>query len=113
MDSWVLKGRCGIYDSMMVSVNCLGVSWFVWAGSAALIAVIFTLVVVPKQTKSTSGATHFALRWCHGIAWALLSLSFLVRALSDASAVSDLVGLTGLATYIAFVIAATRTRRLP
>ena len=89
----------------------MGVSWFVWAGLATLIAVVFTRVV-PKQTKSTSGATHFALRWCHSIAWALIALSFLLRALSDGSTAADTVGLAGLATYLAFVVATTRTRRL-
>ena len=80
-----------------------------FAGVAGLIAVIFTVLVVPNQSASTTGLMYFALRWCHGIARVMIALSFLVRAFSDASAAAEWVGLAGSVAYIAFVIALTRT----
>ena len=42
-----------------------GVSWFVWAGLAAVLSVLFTRLQIPKQTPHTVGLTHSrsAGRW--------------------------------------------------
>lgn len=89
----------------------LGISWFVWATLAAVLAALFTVIQLPKQTSHTTGFTHIVLRWFHSLTWAFLALSFLVRgAAPRLSAVADVVGLAGLGSYIAFRSAMSRTR---
>ncbi len=57
----------------------IGVSLFVWAGLAAGMAAMFTVIQIPMQTSHTTGLTHIVLRWFHSVTWILLALSFLVR----------------------------------
>jgi Flp pilus assembly protein TadB len=96
-----------------MAASFIGVSWFVWAGVAAVLAVAFTVIQIPKQTPRTSGLTHLILRWFHAITWLCLAVSFLVRAVaSDQSGVADAIGLLGLAAYIAFRVEIRRTKRL-
>ncbi|MDQ5874130.1 MAG: hypothetical protein M3526_01965 [Actinomycetota bacterium] len=90
----------------------IGVSWFVWAGLACLLACMFTVFQIPKQTPQTTGFTYFVLRWFHSVTWLLVAISFLIRGLAPArSAIADAVGLAGLGAYIAFRLAASRTTR--
>ena len=96
-----------------VAAGFLGASWLVWAGLAAVLSALFTVLQIPKQTPQTTGLTHFALRWFHAITWFLLALSFLIRALLPGQpTLADAVGVTALATYIAFRLAINRTSRL-
>ncbi len=91
----------------------LEISWFVWAGVAVVLAGLFTVVQIPKQTPKTTGFTHLALRWFHSLAWLLLAISFFVRgAESDLATLADVIGLAGLVTYIAFRVEMSRTKGL-
>jgi len=84
----------------------IGVSWFVWAGLAAVAGALFTMIQIPKQTPNTVGLTHLALRWFHSITWFLLALSFLLRGLqAGPPAPADVIGIAGLGTYLAFLTA--------
>ncbi len=97
-----------------MSEGFLGLSWFALAGIALVISALFTVIQVPKQTPNTIGLTHFALRWCHSLAWLLLAVSFVLRGVgSDLSGVADPVGWTALAAYVAFLVAISRTRHVP
>ena len=94
-----------------MTTGLLGVPWLVWSGLAAVLAVFFTVVQIPKQTPHTVGFTHLALRWFHSITWLLLALSFLLRGLVPAApTLANLVGVAGLGTYITFHIALSRAR---
>lgn len=89
----------------------LDAPWFAWAGLAAALAAIFTVVQIPKQALHTTGFTHLALRWFHSITWLLLALSFSLRGVDSVPpALANLVGMAGLGTYITFHIALIRTR---
>ncbi|MBA3748305.1 MAG: hypothetical protein H0W96_12565 [Solirubrobacterales bacterium] len=95
-----------------MAAGFIGVSWLAWAGVAAVAALLFTVIQIPKQTPHTTGLTHFVLRWAHSITWLLLALSFLIRGLApDLTTLADAVGLMGLGAYIAFRTAMTQTRR--
>lgn len=84
----------------------MGVSWFVWAGLAAVAGALFTRIQIPRQTPHTTGLTHLALQWFHSITWFLLALSFLLRGLQAGPPVfADVIGLTGLGIYLAFLTA--------
>ncbi len=97
-----------------MSEGFFGLPWLALAGIALVISALFTVFQVPKQTPNTTGLTHFALQWCHSIAWLLLALSFALRAAgSQWSDVADAVGLAGLGSYVGFRVAASRTRHVP
>ncbi len=88
----------------------LGVSWFAWAGVAAVVGAVLTVVQIPKQTWQATGMTRVVLRWFHSIAWLLLALCFAVRGMAPGlSSLADAVGLAGLGTYIAFRRVMSRT----
>ncbi len=89
----------------------IGVSWFVWAGLAAALAAMFTVIQIPKQTSQTTGLTHIVLRWFHSVTWILLAMSFLLRgAAPRLSSLADVIGLAGLGSYITFRSAISRTK---
>jgi len=95
-----------------VAAGFIGVSWLAWAGVAAVVSALFTVIQIPEQTPHTTGLTHFVLRWAHSITWLLLGLSFLIRGLApDLSTLADAVGLTALGAYIAFRTAISKTGR--
>ena len=97
-----------------MSEGLLGLPWLALAGIALVISAPFTVFQVPKQTPNTTGLTHFALRWCHSLAWLLLSVIFVLRDVgSDFSGLADPVGWTALAAYVAFLVAISRTRHVP
>ena len=89
----------------------VGVSWFVWAGLAAALAAMFTVIQIPKQTAQTTGLTHIVLRWSHSVTWVLLALSFLLRGAAPRLwSLADVIGLAGLGSYIAFRSTMSRTK---
>ena len=91
----------------------MGVSWFAWAAVAAVLAALFTVVQIPKQTPLTTGPIHVVLRWFHSATWLLLATSFLLRGLAPGRPrLADAVALAGLGTYVAFRRAMSRTGRL-
>ena len=97
-----------------MSEGFLGLPWLALAGIALVISALFTVIQVPKQTPNTTGLTHFALRWCHSLAWLLLAVSIVLRAVgSQWSGVADPVGRTGLLAYVAFLVAISLTRHVP
>ena len=97
-----------------MTTGILDVPWLVWAGLAAALAALFTVVQIPKQTPHTAGFTHLALRWFHSITWLLLALSFLLRELTPtAPTLANLVGITALGAYITFHIALSRAGASP
>ena len=94
-----------------MSEGFIGVSWFVWAGVAAVAGALFTIVQIPKQAWQATAVTRLVLRWFHSLTWFLLALSFLIRGVApDRGAAADEVGLLGLGAYIAFQVVRTRSR---
>ena len=94
-----------------MTTGLFGVPWLTWAGLAAALSALFTVVQIPSETPRTIGFTHLALRWFHSITWLLLALSFLLRGLAPtALASANLVAVAGLSTYVTFHIALSRAR---
>ncbi len=90
----------------------LGVPWLAWAGLAAVVGALFTVLQIPKQTPHTTGLTHFVLRWFHSITWFLLAASFLLRGVSPGlTGIADVLAYAGLAAYLGFWMAVVRTSR--
>jgi hypothetical protein len=85
----------------------LGVSWFVWGLLALVLAGVWTVVWPAKKGRRAVGLQHFLLRWSHALAWALLALSFFVRALGtpEAAGAADLIALAALGVYFGFILA--------
>ena len=82
----------------------LNLPWFLWAGLALLVAVIYSIVWPKKAVTATSGARYFIVRWGHALVWILLAINFLLRGLSSSlNGAADAVALAGGLMYIAFL----------
>ena len=60
----------------------LNLPWFVWAGLALVVAVIYAFVWPQKAASVATGFRFFILRWGHALTWILLAVNFLLRGLS-------------------------------
>ena len=82
----------------------LNLPWFLWAGLALLVAVIYSVVWPKKAVTATSGARYLIVRWGHALVWILLAVNFLLRGLSPSlNGAADAVALVGAAMYVAFL----------
>jgi hypothetical protein len=83
----------------------LNLPWFLWAVLALIVTVIYSMVWPHKNVTLTSGFRFFILRWGHALAWALLAINFLLRALSPSlTSAANIVALSGGLMYILFLI---------
>lgn len=90
----------------------LGVPWAVWAVLAAAVAVLFAFVPPARPVSGTTRAQRVVLRWAHPLVWALLAVSFGLRAAGPqvSSLAGPVAALAGLC-YLMFVVVLLRTRR--
>lgn len=72
----------------------LNLPWFVWAGLALVIVIVYSFVWIPKTALDATGFRFFILRWGHALTWFLLSINFVLRRISPTS--------SGLANLIAW-----------
>jgi hypothetical protein len=88
----------------------LNLPWFVWAGLALLVAVVYAYVWPQKAAIAASGFRFFILRWGHALTWILLATNFLRRGISPSwNGAANLLALAGgvfyaLFLYITFVM---------
>jgi hypothetical protein len=88
----------------------LNLPWFVWAGLALLVAVVYAYVWPQKAAIAASGFRFFILRWGHALTWILLATNFLLRGNSSSwNDAANLLALAGgvfyaLFLYITFVM---------
>lgn len=83
----------------------LNLPWFLWAGIALLIAVIYTFVWPHKAAAETEGVRFFILRWGHALVWILLTINFLLRGIDPSlNGVANLIALAGGLIYVWFMV---------
>jgi hypothetical protein len=83
----------------------LNLPWFVWAGLALVVAVVYSFVWPEKVGTAATGFRFFILRWGHALTWLLLALNFLLRGLSPSlNGAANLVALAGGGLYFLFLI---------
>jgi hypothetical protein len=73
-----------------------GISWWIWAGAALIVAIIYAFVYPqPGEGVTLAAWQSWVLRWGHTAVWVVLAASCVIRALSPQSA--------GIANNIAFL----------
>ena len=83
----------------------LNLPWFVWAGLALVIAVIYSFVWPQKAVAVPSGFRFLVLRWGHALTWLLLAINFLLRGLSPSlNGAANLIALAGGLVYLLFMV---------
>lgn len=82
----------------------LNLPWFVWAGLALLLAVVWVYVGPHTKMTAVPGFRFFIIRWGHALTWLLLAVNFLLRGLSPSlDGVANVVALAGGAVYLWFM----------
>jgi hypothetical protein len=89
----------------------LNLPWFVWAGLALVVAVVYSFVWPQKAAAAATGFRFFILRWGHTLTWALLAINFLLRGLSPSlNGVANILALAGGLMYALFIVLALVVR---
>ena len=82
----------------------LNLPWFVWAGLALAVAVVYSFVWPQKAVNAASDFRFFILRWGHALTWILLAANFLLRGISPAwNSAANLVALASGLMYALFL----------
>ena len=85
----------------------LNLPWFVWAGLALVVAVVYSFVWPQKAAFATTGFRFFILRWGHALTWILLAVNFLLRGLSPSlNGMANIVAFAGGLMYVLFMVIA-------
>ena len=83
----------------------LNLPWFLWAGIALIIAVIYTFVWPHKEVANATGFRFFVLRWGHALTWLLLTINFLLRGIDPSlNGLASLIALAGGLMYLLFMV---------
>jgi hypothetical protein len=83
----------------------LNLPWFVWAGLAFAIAVIYAFIWPQKAVAVHAGFRFFIVRWGHALTWLLLTLNFLLRGLSPAlEGTANILAILGALFYALFIL---------
>lgn len=82
----------------------LNLPWFVWAGLALVVALIYTFWVPQKIAPDISGIRLCIVRWAHPLTWYLLALNFILRGLSpEWAGIANMVAAAGGLMYLLFM----------
>lgn len=83
----------------------LNLPWFLWAGIALIIAVIYSFVWPHKAVTRATGFRFFMLRWSHALVWILLTINFLLRGIDpDFNGIANLIALADGLIYLLFIL---------
>ena len=81
-----------------------GLPWFLWAGLALVIAVVYSFMWIPKSAGNATGFRFFILRWGHALTWILLAINFVMRGIGpDLNGGASFFALAGLVMYVLFM----------
>jgi len=83
----------------------ISLPWFLWAGLALVIAVIYSFVWPHKAvTEPSAGFRFFILRWGHALTWLLLAINFVLRGIDPSlNGLASLIALVGGLVYLSFL----------
>jgi hypothetical protein len=88
-----------------MSSGFLNLPWFLWAGLALVIAVVYSFIWPKKSVTETSRVRFFIVRWGHALTWLLLGLNFLLRGNSPAlDGAANILALAGALFYALFIL---------
>ena len=83
----------------------INLPWFLWAGLALIVAVVYSFVLPHKAMDAATGFRFFVLRWGHTLTWTLLAVSFLLRGIGpDLNGGSSFFAMAGGVMYVLFMI---------
>ena len=83
----------------------LNLPWFLWAGLALMLAVVWVYVGPHTKLTPTPGFRFFIIRWGHALTWLCLAVNFLLRGLSPSlDGAANLIALAGGVIYLLFML---------
>ncbi len=84
----------------------LNLPWFLWAGLALIVAVIYSFVWPHKaMTTPSAGFRFFVLRWGHALTWLLLAINFILRGIDPSlNGLASLIAIAGGLMYALFMV---------
>ncbi len=83
----------------------LNIHWFLWAGLALVIAVIYSFIWPKKAVTETNRFRFSIVRWGHGLTWFLVSLKLILRGISPAlQDAVNLFAMVGALFYALFIL---------
>jgi len=78
-----------------------GIAWWVWASGCPAVGIVYLLLDEPA---ADAGLPGWWLRWGHGLCWALLAGSFVLRMTPWAPLASAVAAAGGLLYLVYFVL---------
>jgi hypothetical protein len=85
----------------------LNLPWFVWAGLALVVAVIYSFIWPQKAGAAATGFPFFVIRWGHALTWILLAINFMLQGFSPSlNGAANLIALLGGLIYVLFMLMA-------
>jgi hypothetical protein len=83
----------------------LNLPWFVWAGLALIVAIIYYFVWPNKAIDSSTGFRFLIIRYSHTLTWLLIAVNFLLRGLSPSyNGIANLIAAMGGVIYLLFIV---------
>ena len=83
----------------------LNLPWFLWAGLALVVAVIYAFVWPHKALTVATGFRFLIIRWGHALTWLLLTINFVVRGINPKfNGTANLVAAAGGLMYLFFMV---------
>lgn len=83
----------------------LNLPWFLWAGLALILAIVWVYVGPHTKLPPTPGLRFFIIRWGHALTWLCLSVNFLLRGLSPSlDGTANFIALTAGVIYLLFLL---------
>jgi hypothetical protein len=83
----------------------LNLPWFLWAGLALVLAVVWVYVGPHTKMPVMPGFRYFIVRWGHALTWFLLAINFLLRGISPSlDGMANMIALAGGAIYLLFMV---------
>jgi hypothetical protein len=82
----------------------LDLPWFIWAGLAFILAIIWVFVGPHTKMQAAPGFRYFIVRWGHALTWLLLAVHFLLRGASPSlNGVANMIAFAGGVIYLLFM----------
>ena len=83
----------------------LNLPWFLWAGIALVVAVVYSIVWPRKAVTATRGVRYVVVRWGHAFTWVLLVVNFILRGIDPSlTGAANLIALAGGLMYLLFML---------
>ena len=82
----------------------LNLPWFLWAGTALVIAILYSIYWPSKVLTEAAGLRFFVIRWGHALTWLLLTINFILRGIDPKfNGAANIIAGAGGVIYLLFI----------